>query len=136
MIARISFPTIFNNLKILLPNISIYYGKKTWSHLPILLQTFQHVISSWWFLQTSYLKRPLSLNYTMQTKEPAKNHNHVKIKTRYTRDHFLCWKNFQQKIFKIFSFYYLSKFELYSIYLYFQGCCQFSLRNILFMYIA
>ena len=27
----------FNNLKILLQNISIYHGKKTWSHLPILL---------------------------------------------------------------------------------------------------
>ena len=36
----------FNNLKILLQNISIYHGKKSWSHLPILLvgvyQTFKH----------------------------------------------------------------------------------------------
>ena len=37
IISRIRFLIQFNNLKILLPNISIYYGKKTWSRLPILL---------------------------------------------------------------------------------------------------
>ena len=44
------------------------------------------------------------LNNTMQTKQDTmKNRTHTHIERRFTRD-FICWKDFEQKMFKIFHF--------------------------------
>ena len=79
MVLRIRFPIKSNSLKIPLPKISIYSGKKTWCRTSswftftrCLLDIWTWNVSNRRFMQTSYLMRPLSLTVRVENYIPPK----------------------------------------------------------------